>query len=188
MKDHLYVTAAVVIAGAVSFGCSKDKDSAAQAGTAASGASAASTASTAPSAAPSAAPKPAAAATVPDACAVATSADVAAAFGETFTQAPGTPHNEGTVSRCEWKVATKLLMVRTEALDKASFEGSLKGVPGMKPVGGVGESAYFQSGNNQMFAYKGATKVSLNFAGVGVDAAKTEAAEKLLMLRIVARL
>jgi hypothetical protein len=126
-------------------------------------------------------------ASVLDACAVATSADVAATFGETFTQAPGSPHNEGTVSRCDWTVGGKLLMVRTEAVDKASFEASMKAASGVERVAGVGESAYTQSGV-KMFAYKGATKVSLNFAGVGVDPARTAASEKLLMLRIVARL
>lgn len=145
--------------------------------------------SASPARVPSPATPPVAASTAPDACSVAMAADVAAAFGSAFTQAPGSPHTNATVSRCDWKGTGSLLMVRTEAIDKASFVESMKAMPGgVNPVSGLGDSAYFQSSHNQFFAYKGSTKVSLNFAGGGLDAAKIEADEKALMEKIVARL
>jgi hypothetical protein len=57
----------------------------------------------------------------------------------------------------------------------------MKTVPGgVKAVSGLGESAYFQPSENQFFAYKGKTKVSINFAGAGSNPAKVETSEKAL--------
>jgi hypothetical protein len=126
------------------------------------------------------------AASVVDACSVASAADVEAAFGAKLAKAPGSPHMNGTVSRCDWTGSGGLVMVRTETLDKASFEASMKTVPGgVKAVSGLGESAYFQASANQFFAYKGKTQVSINYAG---SAAKVEASEKALLEKIVKKL
>ncbi len=131
---------------------------------------------------------PAAAARVPDACTVASAAEIAAAFGKPFQQGPGSPHTLGPVSRCDWKGDAAFLMVRTEAVDKTAFETSMRNLSGVKSVPGLGDSAYFQESARQLFTYKGTTKASLNFAGPGLDSAKIEAAERALMEKIVGRL
>jgi hypothetical protein len=77
--------------------------------------------------------------------------------------------------------------VRTEVVDKAAFEASMKSVPGgVRAVSGLGESAYFQPSTNQFFMYKGKTKVSLNVVAPGLD--KLEAREQALLRKIAARI
>jgi len=131
----------------------------------------------------------------PPACTVASPADISAALGEAFTPGPQRPSAFSTTSVCNYTpTGGKTLIIRTEVIDKAGWEASVKLAKGAHPVQGVGDEAYFQPNQmmgvnvGQFLAYKGKLFVSINFGGMGLDMAKAEAAEKTLMTKILAKL
>jgi hypothetical protein len=183
------------------FGCSKP-DSGAPGAAASSTASAGGSAATSP---PSAMASTAAAVTgmgaagagkPPPACSLASSAEISAAFGESFSPksqqtAPAYP----TVSVCDYQPSGgKTLIIRTEIIDKAGWQKSVSLAKGAHAVAGVGDEAYFQANEimhvseGQFLAYKGTTFVSINFGGMGVDMGKIEASEKGLMVKLLTKI
>ncbi|HEY8040026.1 MAG TPA: hypothetical protein VIF15_09545 [Polyangiaceae bacterium] len=151
------------------------------------------------SAAPSGAPAAGGAGAVaapPDACSVASPAEISAALGDAFTPSATQPSARfPTVSVCNFNTTGgKTLIVRTETIDRDGWETSVKMARGARPITGVGDEAYFQPTEimhvavGQLLAYKGKTFVSINYAGLGLDMGTAEAAEKALMLKILAKI
>jgi magnesium transporter len=122
----------------------------------------------------------------PDACGVASQAEVQQVFGAGF--AKEAPKSTDKASRCDWRREGEVLHVQSEIADKDTFSDAMDMVLGeLHEEQGLGESAYYEPSSNQMFAYKRGTKITLGFAGKR-DPAQIEADQKALMAKILARL
>ncbi len=122
----------------------------------------------------------------PDACGVATQAEVQQVFGAGF--AKEAPKSTDKASRCDWRREGEVLHVQSEIADKDTFSDAMDMVLGeLHEEQGLGETAYYEPGAAQMFAYKRGTKITLGFGGKR-DPAQIEADEKALMAKILARL
>jgi cation transporter-like permease len=117
---------------------------------------------------------------VPDACSVTPVSAVSAAFGHPFTSHRG-PSSD-TASRCDFAGDGAFVHVRAEVSDRASFDDTMTSWPNARPVAGLGEAAYFDAG--RLFAYKHGARIMIS-ATSRVDLARLEAAEKLVMEKIL---
>jgi hypothetical protein len=112
----------------------------------------------------------------PEACSLATAEDLTATLGRAFTPCAHKPNGGVT------------LLVRTETLDKSGFEQSRKDAPNPQDVAGLGDAAFFfVLGTNNLFVFKGTTKLGIFYSG-GKDKAEALAAEKALAKRLLPKL
>jgi cation transporter-like permease len=122
---------------------------------------------------------------VPDACKLASTAEVHATFGDTFEREPDSPQTTDKSSRCVWRAGGTTLFVRSESIPKTSFEGLMESFSAtVKPISGLGESAF--DTNGALFAYKGDTAISIGVSGG--DTEKLAPAQKTLMTKILTKL
>jgi hypothetical protein len=133
----------------------------------------------------------------PPACPLATAADMKATLGQTFTpSATQPPQSFPSVSVCNYDPSGLLtLIVRTETLDRAGYDQSVKMVPGGgENISGLGDAAFFwktEMGSifiGNLMVLKGKTMLSINYGGSKADKAKTAGAEKAFAAKLVAKL
>ncbi len=123
---------------------------------------------------------------VPDACTVATSDDIAQVFHESFERQPSVKPTGDKLSRCVWKRAKVELGVHTELTDRDSFDDAMETLPGaVKKVAIGGEAAFYEQNASVLYAFKGDTKVAISLAG---QTGPAEADETALMAKILGKL
>ncbi len=117
---------------------------------------------------------------VPDACRITPTTAVSAAFGGTFT-AERTSSSD-RASGCNFTGPAGTVHVRAEISDRSAFDDTMASLPGVRPVSGLGESAYFDA--DRLFAYKRGTRVMVSATGK-LDPASVAAGEKQVMEQIL---
>jgi hypothetical protein len=121
----------------------------------------------------------------PDACELATGAEIAEVFrGPVAREARDIGEKQ---SRCAWKQGDAHLEIHSALTDESGFEDLMQVLPGAKtPVSGLGDKAYYQPSAGALFALSGDTRISISYAGPPRQ--RLEADQRALMTKIVAKL
>jgi cation transporter-like permease len=120
---------------------------------------------------------------VPDACTITPPNAVSAAFGGTFHHEQGA--SSGKTSRCDFKGPAGTVYVLAELSDRSSFDDTRGGLPEVREVSGLGETAYLDAG--RLVAYHRGTRVTIT-ATSKLDHDTIATAEKQVMEEILKRL
>jgi len=98
---------------------------------------------------------------VPDACTLTPETAVSTAFGGTFTAERVSSNDRA--SGCDFKGPAGTVHVRAEVSDRKGFDDTMASLPGVRPVGGLGEAAYLDG--DRLWAFKRGTRVMVSATG-----------------------
>jgi hypothetical protein len=134
--------------------------------------------------------------TLPAACTLATTTDLADTLGMPFVPSPSQPPLIAkTMSICNFNQSGgKSLIVRTQIADRGAFDAAAKALPGGDAITDVGDAAYFQSRQagsvltGTLLVLKGQTMLGVTHGGMNADRGQILAAERALATKVLPKL